>query len=374
MLDADHDDEAPLRFRAIDTIIGPSSPPSLAARVLSEELMFTTADEPTSFGEAELAACWRQAMRVELRSIEENATWELASLPAGHRAIGLKWVFKVKRDELGNIIRHKARLVAKGYVQRAGVDFDEVFAPVARMESIRTLLALAAHEGWKVHHMDVKSAFLNGGLREEVYVSHPPGFIIGNDDGKVLRLRKALYGLRQAPRAWNAKLDASMISLGFQRSSSEHGIYTRSNDASRLVIGIYVDDLIITGASSDAINEFKQDMMRLFSMSDLGLLSYYLGIEVTQTKAGITLCQSAYAGKLLERSGLGACNPNSLPMEPRLKLSRTSTTPTVDAMAYRRIIGGLRYLVHTRPDLAYAVGYLSRFMEMPHEEHLVAVK
>ena len=140
------------------------------------------------------------------------------------------------------------------------------------------------------------------------------------------------------------------------------------------MIGIYVDDLIITGASSDTINEFKQDMMRLFSMSDLGLLSYYLGIEVTQTKAGITLCQSAYAGKLLERSGLGACNPNSLPMEPRLKLSRTSTTPTVDATAYRRIIGGLRYLVHTRPDLAYAVGYLSRFMETPHEEHLVAVK
>ena len=131
----------------------------------------------------------------------ENATWEPVPLPAGHRDIGLKWVFKVKRDELGNIIRHKARLVAKGYVQRAGVDFDEVFAPVARMESIRTLLALAAHEGWKVHHMDVKSAFLNGDLREEVYVSHPPGFIVGNDDGKVLRLRKALYGLRQAPRA-----------------------------------------------------------------------------------------------------------------------------------------------------------------------------
>ena len=140
------------------------------------------------------------------------------------------------------------------------------------------------------------------------------------------------------------------------------------------MIGVYVDDLIITGTSGDAIADFKRDMMRLFSMSDLGLLSYYLGIEVTQTKAGITLCQSAYAGKLLERSGLGACNPNSLPMEPRLKLSRTSTTPTVDAMAYRRIIGGLRYLVHTRPDLAYAVGYLSRFMEVLWQEHLAAVK
>jgi hypothetical protein len=373
-LDADHDDDAPLRFRAIDTIIGPATPPGYAARELNEELMFTSADEPTSFGEAERTACWRQAMRDELRSIEENATWEPVPLPAGHRAIGLKWVFKVKRDELGNITRHKARLVAKGYVQRAGVDFDEVFAPVARMESIRTLLALAAHEGWRVHHMDVKSAFLNGDLREEVYVSQPPGFIIGNDDGKVLRLSKALYGLRQAPRAWNAKLDSSMVSLGFQRSSSEHGIYTRSSGAARLVVGVYVDDLIISGASSDTITEFKRDMMRLFSMSDLGLLTYYLGIEVNQTKAGITLCQSAYAGKLLERSGLGACNSSTLPMEPRLKLSRSSTTPTVDATAYRRIIGGLRYLIHTRPDLAFAVGYLSRFMEAPHEDHLVAVK
>jgi hypothetical protein len=222
--------------------------------------------------------------------------------------------------------------------------------------------------------MDVKSVFLNGDLREEVYVSHPPGFIVGNDDGKVLRLHKALYGLRQAPRAWNAKLDESMISLGFQRSSSEHGIYTRSTGTSRLVIGVYVDNLIITGTSGDAIADFKRDMMRLFSMSDLGLLTYYLGIEVTQTKAGITLCQSAYAGKLLERGGLGACNPSALPMEPRLKLSRSSTTPTVDATAYRRIIGGLRYLVHTRPELAFAVGYLSRFMEAPHEEHMVAVK
>lgn len=132
--------------RAINTIIGPASPPGLAAGVLGKELMFTSADEPASFGEAEHAACWRQAMRDELQSIEENVTWEPVPLPAGHRAIGIKWVFKVKREELGNIIHHKARLVANGYVQRAGVDFDEVFTPVAHMESIRTLLALAAHE------------------------------------------------------------------------------------------------------------------------------------------------------------------------------------------------------------------------------------
>jgi hypothetical protein len=135
-------------------------------------------------------------------------------------------VYKVKRKEAGNIIRHKARLVAKGYIQRADIDFDKVFAPVARLESVRMMVALVAHEGWEVHHMDIKSVFLNDIIKEEVYVQQSLGFIIPGSESKVLRLRKVLYGLRQAPRAWNAKLDATMGSLHFQRSSSEHGIYT----------------------------------------------------------------------------------------------------------------------------------------------------
>jgi hypothetical protein len=148
----------------------------------------------------------------------------------------------------------------------------------------------------------------------------------------------------------------------------------RELGASRLIVGVYVDDLIITGASSKEIKAFKQEMQRVFRMSDLGLLSYYLGIEVTQSPAGISLCQAAYAKKLLERSGMSSCNPTLAPMETRLKLKRESDTPLVNATEYRRVIGGLRYLIHTRPDLAYAVGYLSRFMEAPHEEHFTAVK
>lgn len=374
VLDADHDEDAPLRFRVIDTVLGPASPPGLAPRVLDEELMLTTADEPTSFAEAEQEECWRQAMKEEMKSIEANGTWELATLPTGHRAIGLKWVFKVKRDGSGKVVRHKARLVAKGYVQRAGIDFDEVFAPVARIESVRVLLALAAHHGWEVHHMDVKSAFLNGDLKEQVFVAQPPGFVVDGKPDKVLRLHKALYGLRQAPRAWNAKLDAAMAQLSFQRSRSEHGVYTRSSSTSRLVVGVYVDDLIISGSSSKEIAAFKQEMRSIFSMSDLGLLSYYLGIEVSQNAHGITLCQAAYARKLLERCGMASCNSSSTPMEERLKLSKHSNSPAVNATEYRRMIGGLRYLVNTRPDLAFSVGYLSRFMEAPHQDHLMAVK
>jgi hypothetical protein len=140
-------------------------------------------------------------MQEEMNSIEENGTWTLTDLPAGFKPIGLKWVYKVKRDEHGAIVKHKARLVAKGYVQRRGIDFDEVYAPVARLESVRLLLAVAAQEGWEVHHMDVKSAFLNGDLAEEVYVTQPAGFVVKGAEHKVLKLKKVLYGLRQAPRA-----------------------------------------------------------------------------------------------------------------------------------------------------------------------------
>lgn len=218
-------------------------------------------------------------------------------------------MFKLKRNEQGEIIKHKARLMAKGYVQQHGIDFDEVFAPVARMESIHTLLAMAAQENWLVHHMDVKSSFLNGELKEEVYVQQPPGFTVAGHEGKVLKLRKALYGLRQAPRAWNIKLDRSLRELGFGQCASEYGMYTRGAGMSRVVVGAYVDDLIITGATPSDLEAFKKEMQRLFRMSDLGLLSYYLGIEVKQQKGFISLGQAAYVKKLIDKAGLGSCNP-----------------------------------------------------------------
>ncbi|KAF0894043.1 hypothetical protein E2562_033922 [Oryza meyeriana var. granulata] len=228
-LDVDHDD-APLRYRVVDNILGQAPAPGLAPRELDAgELYFVSAKEPSSFREAEHHHSWRRAMMEEMDSINDNRTWDLVDPPPSQRPIGLKWVYKVKRDERGAIVKHKARLVAKGYVQKAGIDFEEVFAPVARMESVRLLLAVAAHAGWGVHHMDVKSAFLNGELTEEVYVQQPPGFAVDGQEHKVYRLRKALYGLRQAPRAWNAKLDDSLMSLGFQRSITEHAVWDKND-------------------------------------------------------------------------------------------------------------------------------------------------
>jgi hypothetical protein len=214
----------------------------------------------------------------------------------------------VKKNNAGEIIKCKARLVAKGYVQQQGVDFEEVFTSVAQMESVRLLLALAAQEGWAVHHMDVKSAFLNGELQEEVFVKQPEGFIIEGHEHKVLRLAKALYGLRQTPRAWNAKLDQTLRALGFTNSNSEHAVYTRGHGSSRLLVGVYVDDLIITGSDASEIATFKLQMQGQFKMSDLGLLSFYLGIEVLQREDSIHISQAGYARKVLDKAGMGGCN------------------------------------------------------------------
>lgn len=202
----------------------------------------------------------------------------------------------------------------------------------------------------------------------------PPGFVVDGHETKVMRLHKALYGLRQVPRAWNAKLDTTLDALGFYRSISDHAVYTRGQGPGRLLVGVYVDDLIITGADDAEILRFKAEMQKEFRMSDLGLLSYYLGVEVRQDKDGITIAQTAYADKLLEQAGMKDCNASASPMEARLKLSKRSTAAETDATAYRSIVGGLRYLVHTWPDIAFAVGYVSRYMEKPTVEHLAAVK
>jgi hypothetical protein len=355
--------ESPMCYRAYDNIIGVREHVSgLAARNLIEELNLMSMGEPCTFVEAEQDATWQAAMQEEIDSVKRTQTWELADLPQGHRAITLKRVYKLKRNEAGEIVKHKARLVARGFVQQEGIDFDEVFALVARMESVR-LLTLAAQEGWQVHHMDVKSAFLNGDLKEEVYVRQPVGFIVAGQEGKVLRLRKALYGLWQAPRAWNSKLDDTLKKMDFVQSEHEHTMYRCSHGDDILLVGVYVDDLVITGSSLAAVEEFKEEMKRAFLMSDLGLLSFYLGIEVRQDAGGITLRQAHYAKKILEMAGMADCKAAATPMEERLRLSRDSMAEEVDATLYHHIVVSLRYLIHTRPDLTYAVGYVSRFLE-----------
>jgi hypothetical protein len=217
--------------------------------------------------------------------------------------------------------------------------------------------------------MDVKSTFLNGDLKEEVYVVQPPGFVIQGQEHN-----KALYGLKQAPRAWNTKLDHTLRSFGFIQSPLEHGLHARGDGDDRMLVGVYVDDLIIVGSNIRVINSFKEHMKAKFKMSDLGALSFYLRIEVRQSEAGITLCQSAYAQSIVEKDGLEGCNPCDTHMEPRLKLSKESSAPPVDGTLYRSLVGSLRYLVNTKLDISYSVGYVSRFMEKQTQDHLGAIK
>jgi hypothetical protein len=206
--------------------------PGLALHDLEAQLHLACDDgEPRSFAEAERHAAWHAAMQLKMDAVEKNRTSELADLPRGHRAITLKWVFKLKRDEASTIVKHKVRLVARGFVQREGIDFDDSFAPVARMESMR-------QESCRVHHMNVKSVFLNGDLKKEVYVHQPPGFAIPGKEGKVLRLRKTLYGLRQVPRAWNAKLNFTLKEIDFGQSPHEAAIYWQGNGGNVLLVGV----------------------------------------------------------------------------------------------------------------------------------------
>ena len=294
----------------------------LLAEELGEEVLMFLNNEPHNFGEAKDSKEWRRACEEEISSIDKNKTWVLVDLPFGAKAIGLKWVFKIKRNSDGSINKYKSRLVAKGYVQRHGIDFDEVFAPVARLKTIRLLVNLEAANGWEVHHLDVKTAFLHRELKETVYVTQPEGYEKQGEEGKVYKLNKALYGLRQAPHAWNNKLNQILCELKFEKCSKEPSVYHKTVNGELLVVAVYVDDLFVTGTKTEIIREFKENMATKFDMSDLGKLTYYLGIEVCQHEKGITLVQRSYASKILEEDGMEKCNPVCTPMEQGLKLSK----------------------------------------------------
>lgn len=286
----------------------------------------------------------------------------------------MKWVFKVKRNADGSINKYKARLVAKGYIQKHGVDYDEVFAPVARIETVRLIIGMSASHRWELHHLDVKTAFLYGELKEEVYVKQPEGFVVKGSETKVYKLSKALYGLRQAPRAWNEKLHKVLRELKFDRCLKEPSLYRKQNHEHLLVVAVYVDDLLVTWSNLEMILEFKSDMAAKFEMSDLGRLSYYLGIEVIQRDGSIILSQEQYATRILEEAGMKGCNSVHIPMDAGVKLGKAEKEEGVDEREYRRNIGCLRYLIHTRPDLACSVGTLCRYMHNPKVSHNAALK
>ena len=341
---------------------------------IDEELHLMGIIEPENYTQAVKEHNWKLAMEREIDSIEKNETWNLVELPADKKVIGVKWIYKLKKNADGKIVKYKARPVAKGYTQKQGIDVDELYAPVTRLETVRLLLALSAKYNWEVHHLDVKTAFLNGEISEEVYVEQPEGFIKKGQEHLVYKLVKALYGLRQAPRAWYSKLNSCLEKFSFERCPYEHAVYTKKEGDNVLIVAVYVDDLLITGSDVEAVKKFKKQMSDTFDMSDLGKLSYYLGIEVVQGQGYIELKQSGYAKKILQKAGLDECNPTKFPMDPKEQLTKDEGGKAVNTTEFKSLVGGLRYLVHTRPDIAYSVGVVSRFMERPTVMHMNAVK
>ncbi|KAL0388509.1 UNVERIFIED_CONTAM: Retrovirus-related Pol polyprotein from transposon RE2 [Sesamum radiatum] len=330
--------------------------------------------EPENFETAVKHKVWVQAMEEEIKMIEKNNTWELTDRPKDKEVIGVKWIYKTKLNADGSIQKHKARLVAKGYSQLPGIDYTETFAPVARLDTIRALIAIAANKKWKIYQMDVKSAFLNGYIDEEIYVEQPQGFIAKGSEEKVLRLKKALYGLKQAPRAWYSRIDKYFMDRGFRRSLSEPTLYIKSQGNDTLIVSLYVDDLIYTGNNEKMIQVFKEDMMKTFEMSDLGLMHFFLGIEINQEKEGIFICQWKYTETLLKKFKMESCKTVTTPLVTGEKYQKEDGSQKVDGSMYRSLIGSLLYLTATRPDIMFATCLLSRFMQSPSQVHYAAAK
>ncbi|KAI5332975.1 hypothetical protein L3X38_023104 [Prunus dulcis] len=314
-------------------------------------------------------------MEDELQMIEKNETWELVDRPTEKPVIGVKWVYKTKLNLDGSVQKNKERLVAKGYAQKPGLDYNETYAPVARLDTIRTLIALAAKKGWKLFQLDVKSAFLNGVLQEEVYVNQPEGFVIKGKEDKVYRLHKALYGLKQAPRAWYGEIDSYFTQCGFVKSLSEATLYTKvRGDKEILIVSIYVDDIVYTGSSQALLAEFKEDMMAKYEMTDLGLLHHFLGMGVVQTASSIFLHQKKYASTLLSKFGLTEYKSVTTPLVATEKLAKDDGSGAANEEQYRSIVGSLLYLTATRPDIMYASSLLARFMHCPTNRHYETAK
>jgi len=313
-------------------------------------------------------------MDEEMAALDANATWELVGLPKDKKAIGCKWVYKVKHNADGSMSRYKARLVAKGYAQTYGRDYEETYSPVAKMTTVRAIIAMASIKGWSLHQMDVNNVFLHGDLQEEVYMEQPQGYVDQTRPNLVCKLKKALYGLKQTPKAWSDKIGQYLVTSGFQTSNANFSLYVKKIDHGIVVIVIYVDDLIITGDSDADIFDLKKLLKQKFKMKDLGELCYFLGIEVIQSPKGIWLLQKQYALNKLSKCGMTSCKPISIPLEQNVKLSADEGDLVEDTTMYRRIVGSLIYMTITRPDLSYAVRVVSQFMQTPREPHLDAVR
>ena len=338
-----------------------------------------TSTEPTSVKEVMKSPNkekWEDAMKDELKSLQKNDVWELVKLPNGRKTVGTKWVFKEKIGADGSIERYKARLVAQGYSQQCGLDYDETFSPVVRTESVRALIALAAKNNMILHQLDVTTALLNGTLDKEIYMKQPEGFEIKGKEHLVCKLRKSIYGLKQASRCWNTALHAHLCTTGFCQSDNDPCIYV--SEDGMVTLAVYVDDIILGTCSEKRMKEVKQAIGQKFITRDMGELEYFLGVAVNQNKksGAVWIGQPVYTRKAIEKFNMSEAKPVATPVDSSVKLTKAEEdSETIDQGLYQSAVGCLLYLsTWKRPDIAFAVSNVAKFCSNPSKEHWTAVK
>ena len=289
-------------------------PPDYLVYIGEQDYDIGSVTDPITYAKA--VSCpqselWLDAMRDEIQYMRHNGVWELIELPEGHRPIGCKWVYKTKRDHKGKIEKFKARLVAKGFTQREGVDYEATFSPVSSKDSFRVIMALVAHFDMELHQMDVKIAFLNGDLNEEVYMMQPEGFVANDSGTLVCRLKKSIYGLKQASRQWYLKFHSVVASYGFVENKVDQCIYCKVSGRKFIFLILYVDDILLASSGLGLLHETKRMLSKNFDMKDLGEASFVLDIEIHRNRSRglLGLSQRAYVDRILERFNMQQCKP-----------------------------------------------------------------
>ncbi|GJW74099.1 retrotransposon protein, putative, ty1-copia subclass [Tanacetum coccineum] len=326
---------------------------------------------------------WQGAMDEEMKSMKVNKVWIVVDRPPNAKVVRSKWLYKKKTDMDGKVHTYKARLVAKGCTQTYGIDYEETFSPVADIRAIRILIAIAAYYDYEIWQMDVKTAFLNGRLDEDIYMEQPEGYVNPKYPNRVCKLQRSIYGLKQASRQWNKRFDEEIKRFGFTQNRDEPCVYRKASGSDVVFLILYVDDILIMGNNIPKLKEVKDYLGKCFSVKDLGEAAYILGIKIYRDRSLrlIGLNQSAYIDKILKKFSMQNSKKGFIPMEVKHDLSNEMCASSDEEKAYMKkvpyasAVGSIMYAVRcTRPDVAFAQNLVSRYQQNPGKLHWVAVK